>query len=137
MACQVVGNCNSRCKDQAIRRNPAAPGLTAQILRGRRIRPKQPENAVCGCGQEAHPDIEYLRIDLVSIVEAAKHKAVLGQTTFAPTRHMFGDGILVVIGLVAVREPHHALAVETEMLLINDRRIRDNIIYESAPIVPG
>jgi hypothetical protein len=59
-----------------------------------------------------HPDLEYLWIDLERIVEAAKYEGVLRQAAFGPTRQTVGDGTLAVIGLVAMRQPHHAFAVE-------------------------
>jgi hypothetical protein len=65
--------------------------------------------------KEPHPDLEYLWIDLERIVEAAKYEGVLRQAAFGPTRQTVGDGTLVVIG-PAIRQPHHAFAVETEML---------------------
>lgn len=66
-------------------------------------------------GKEPHPDLEYLWIDLERIVEAAKYQGVLRQAAFGPIRQTVGDGTLVVIG-PAIRQPHHAFAVETEML---------------------
>src|ERR1700741_1737655 len=129
MACEVIGDGYPRRKDQAIRRDPAPLGLPAEIALGGRIRSKQPKNAVRFRSKQPHPDIEYLRIDLEGIVETAKYEGSLRQMVFGPTRHTFGDGTLVVIGLITVWQPHRALAVETQMLWRDDGPIRDDIVH--------
>src|ERR1700730_14021169 len=97
----------------------------------------QPKHAVWHRAQQSHPELEYVRRDLVRIVERAENKRVVRQSAFLARRPTRRDGTAIVIGEIAVWQPDHLLRIEPAVLIGNDGRIGKKIIDEIGSKGPG
>src|SRR5512138_3215267 len=71
----------------------------------------QPENAAFGPSQDAGPEVERPRSDLVVVVETAEHECVRRQAQFGASERALGNGAVAVVYLVASRQPDHLFRV--------------------------
>src|SRR3982074_1757005 len=95
---QLLREDETRCIDAARR------GFLLEIRRRCRIVVQEPKHGAVNLAEQTHPAVEYLRIDLVALVEAAKdeagHRKIAVKTADSPVRNLaFG-----IIDLVAVRQ---------------------------------
>ncbi len=88
-------------ENQTVRRDAAPQRLVLQISFDLVVLQK-PKNAVRDLDQEATPDIEYLRCDLIGLVEAAKDKTILGQPDLGAGRRL-SDPCPAAMGVIAMR----------------------------------
>src|ERR1700730_19158343 len=87
-----------------------------------------PENTRGPRGQQPAPDIENLRRDLVTAVEAAEYEALLGQAGFCPGRPLRRDGAPIVIRLEAVGQVDDLFRVVPAALGRYHKAIRQEVV---------
>ena len=131
--CEVPGGIAVRGEYQPLRRDAAALRLATQVARRHGRGLDEPQHAARHPHQQAHPDGEHLRRNLVAVVEAAEHEAVLGQPFLGTRGHVRVDRPAVVVGLVAVGQAHDALRVVALVLLQDDVPVGDEVVDVGRP----
>ncbi|GCC43192.1 hypothetical protein chiPu_0026934, partial [Chiloscyllium punctatum] len=130
MAREMVGQRRPLCEHQALRSDAARDRLLAQICARLGVGFEQPQHAALDAAEDPHPPVEHAGRDLVVVVEAAEHEARRSQPHLAARKHAIGDDALVVIGLIAVGQSHHLLAVEFAMVVRDYGPIGDDVVDE-------
>ena len=139
VAREVLVEADARREVQAARHRCRAPSAAARRLaRGGVVVLQQPQHAAVDRGEDAHPRRERRRRDLVGVVEAREHERPSSGRPCAARVVARADRALAVVGLVAVRQAHHALDVRA-LLAGRDRpaRRRRSRPCTGAPSVPG
>src|SRR5579862_105776 len=117
-----------RCEQQPLRSDAARSRFTPEIDHSGWIDRFEPNDAAFNRAQQPHPDVEYLRTDLMLMIVAGKNKARLRKAGLEPGRRLRRDRARPVIRHEGVRKINHPLRVIAAVLLRDHYSVSDYVI---------
>ncbi len=120
-------------ENDPVRRHAARRGEAAQIGLRHVVHIGEPQHTAWKARQQAHPDVEHRRGDLVALIEAAEDEASVGQPELAAGRCLRGNAPGRVVRVVAARHVHDPFGKEG--LLVERQRVRvgEDVVDERRP----
>src|SRR3979411_2717624 len=97
------------------------------------VRRQQPQYAAGDRGEQAHPDIEECRGDLVTVVETAEHQPFDRQSTILSRRAGACHLALSVVDLITAGKVDQLLRKERLLAAWYHERIDQDVVDESGP----
>jgi len=126
----VLGQAQLGCPEHAAGGEAAGLQLGRQVGLGMRVPGQHPQHGLRRAVQDAGPQVQHGRGDLVGLVEAAQHHRVGRQAQQGAGRGR-RQGAVPVIGLVAVGQLGDVLAVLAGMGQRHHHRITDHVVEEA------
>src|SRR5215469_3212362 len=121
------------CKHKPLRLDAKPARLLPQITRGGRVAFEEPQGAAVHLAQQPHPNFEYFRHYLVSVVEAAKDKPYFGQHRLTACRLAVRNKPFGVDGQIVFRQVDDLFNIAIFLLRRNYARVGDNIVDILSP----
>ena len=133
-ACQML-RIRERRREHQARRPASEPRfrLAPQIGRRRPVRLQQPQHTSRHTAQQAHPDIEHWRRDLVCRVETAEHERRFRQPALRPRRYAWCDRPPAVVHLVAIRKVHELFGEVPLLVRWNHLPVHQHEVHRVRP----
>src|SRR5262245_18049076 len=131
MSCKMVIHWPARSKYQSFTCYAACLCLLPEIVGRSAIVFKEPQYAPIDPRQQSHPNAERRRRQLVVVVEAAEHEAILSQSKLLPRQDAVRNYHAGVVRLVAVWNTCHLLTQTWQHLFRYYRSVCENIVQKA------
>jgi hypothetical protein len=133
MARKVLGGRHAFREDEPRRIDATRRGFTPQVPLGDGVVTQQPQHAAVDLPEQSHPALEHRGGDLVVVVEAAEHEAIVGQPGGASIQRDRRDDAPRVGDEIAVRQLRDFLGEVCCFAQWRNHRVADHIIDERRP----